>query len=237
MTCRQGCASLSERLRLDCRFLEPEFRRRVERKSSERVDALCDTVLSAFKPRDELSYLPTVFVIPFYPYVQSVIGHDPERGYLVDRRSMDALIAPDADCPDRWAIYLVYGLVKKAYDKLFMAILAEELAHFYMRLKGVSKAAEVLDMIEKGKGSAEIYDKKEQELRNFHVLFSDPISSHIQEAKRKGLPTLEQGREFCEGSKPIPQEKFLEAILGEDRARRHVEKESERLAKELRPAP
>lgn len=68
---------MSERLHLDCRFLEPEFRRRVERKYSEKVESLWNAVLGAFKPRKELSYLPTVYVIPFYPYVQSVIGHDP----------------------------------------------------------------------------------------------------------------------------------------------------------------
>ncbi len=226
---------MSEKLRLDCRFLEPDFRRRVERKYSGRVEGLWNAVLSAFKQRSELSYLPTIFVIPFYPYVQTAIGHDPQKGDLLERRSMDAVTTCDADNPDRWAIYLVYGLVKKAYDRLFMAILAEELTHFYMRLKGVSKAAEVLKMIEEGKGtSTAIYDKKEEELKDHHLLFDEPVSSYIQEAKRKGMPTLQQGREFCEGSKAIPQAKFLEVILGEDRAKKHVEKEAERLAKELR---
>jgi hypothetical protein len=224
---------LSERLHLDCRFLEPELRRRVERKYSGRVEGLWNAVLGAFKPKKELSYLPTVFVIPFYPYVQSVIGHDPVRGDLIDRRSMDALISCDADNPDRWAIYLVYGLVKKAYDRLFMAILAEELTHFYMRLKGVSKAAEVWKLTIEGKGQAATYDKKEEELKDYHLLFDEPVSSHIQEAESKGLPTVQQGHEFCEGSKPIPQSKFLEAILGEDRAKKHLEKQVEKLAREL----
>jgi len=227
---------LSERLRLDCRFLEPEFRRRVERKYSGRVETLCNAVLSAFKPKGQLSYLPTVFVIPFYPYIQSVIGHDAQKGDLLERRSMDALTTSDADDPDRWAIYLVYGLVKRADDILFMAILAEELTHFYMRLKGVSKAAEVVQMIEEGKGSTDIYDKKEEELRDHHLLFDEPLCSYIQEAEQKGLPTLQQGREFCEGSKAIPQARFLEAILGADRAKKHLEKEAERFARELHRA-
>jgi hypothetical protein len=227
---------MSERLRLDCRFLEAEFRRRVERKYSARVETMWNVVLGAFKPKKELTYLPTIFVIPFYPFVQQVILHDPQKGDLIDRRSMDALTATDADDPDNWAIYLVYGLVKKAYDRLFMAILAEELAHFYMRLKGISKAGEIIQMYLEGKGQAETYDKKEEELKDFHLLFEEPVCSYIQEAKQKGQPTVQQGREFCEGSKPIPQDNFLEAILGSDRAKRHLEKQVEKL-KQLRQPP
>jgi len=194
-------------------------------------------VMSAFKPRCELSYLPTVFVIPFYPYIESVIGYDAQKGYLIERGRMNALITSDADNPDRWAIYLTYGFVKKAYDELFMAILAEELTHFYMRLKGVSKGAEVADMVEKGKGETEIYKKKEEELKDYHLRFDEPMSSYIQERERKSLPTPQQNREFCEGSKAIPQAKFLEAILGVDRANKHLEKEAERLARELHRTP
>jgi len=146
---------------------------------------------------------------------------------------MDALTSCDADNPERWAIYLVYGLVKKAYDRLFMAILAEELTHFYMRLKGVSKAAEVWKLTIEGKGQAATYDKKEEELKDYHLLFDEPVSSYIQEAESKHLPTVQQGHEFCEGSKPIPQSKFLEAILGEDRAKKHLEKHVGKLAREL----
>jgi hypothetical protein len=147
----------------------------VERKYYGRVEGLWNAVLGAFKPKKELSYLPTVFVIPFYPYVQSVIGHDPVRGDLIDRRRMDALTSCDADNPDKWAIYLVYGLVKKAYDRLFMAILAEELTHFYMRLKGVSKAAEVWKLTIEGKGQ-ETSRKTSREARKGAT--STPVAVH-----------------------------------------------------------
>ena len=191
-------------------------------------------MLSAFKPRGELVYLPTFFVISFYPYIESVVGQDAQRGYLIERGSMNAVTSLDADNPDRWAIYLTYGLVKRAYDKLFMSILAEELAHFYMRLKGVSRAAEIADMVAKGRGETEIYKKKEEELECFHLFFDDPVSLYIKEAERRNQPTPQQNREFCEGSEPISQERFLHAILGVDRANNYLKKEAERLANELK---
>ena len=86
-------------------------------------------------------------------------------------------------------------------------------------------------------GRTDVYDKNEEELKDHHLLFEESIASYIQEAKRKGEPTLQQGREFCEGSKPIPQDNFLEAIIGPDRAKKHLEKEVERLKRHLQQTP
>jgi len=179
--------------------------------------------------------MPIIFLVDFYIYRESVIGHDLEKGNLVARQYEFARLSIDPDQPKtRWAIYLLYGFVKKAMSERVTATLAHELTHFYMRLKGVSHFQDIIRMLLQGKSDFEIYQKQHEELTGFHELFEEPVRSLILKEEEEDSSSFARlAKEYCRNSRALSDQGFFETILGAEGAKKYLEEETEEEKRKL----
>ncbi len=158
------------------------------------------------------------------------------KGNLIAREYEFARVSIDPDEPKKkWAIYLLYDFVKRATPERLTATLAHELTHFYMRVKGVSHAQDVIRMVFQGKSDFEISQKKHEELAGYHELFEEPVRSLIlkDEEDDKASINVTLAKEYCKDSRALSGQGFFDAILSVKRAREYLKSAAEEEARKL----
>jgi hypothetical protein len=209
-------------LKFDTRFLSAE---QVSEFLSEWKSPLSKTyanVLKAFKHTNELPYFPTVFLTPFYIYIEEPITEGSRTGTL--RMVYVAETAPDPDNPeDKWATCFLYQLVKTAPEELIIDTLAHELVHFYSRIKKVDRSIEIVIMTLQGRSSLDIYKVKEEETKETEELFYDPVRWTILTMKRERPSASEIEKKYCQGCQRVGYDAFYYRLLGEERAKAIVD--------------
>jgi hypothetical protein len=219
--------------KFDTRFLSPEQTSEFLTVWKSPLSKAYATILKAFKHTNELPYLPTIFLTPFYIYVEEQITEGSRTGTL--RMVYVAETVPDPDDPeDRWAICLLYQFVKTAPEEVNVDTLAHELVHFYSRAKGVDHSLDVLVMTLQGKSSLDIHRVKEAETERAEELFDEPVRWTILTMKRERPPASEMERKYCQGCQRVNYDEFYRALLGEERAKASLDAEVEKMKKRIR---
>jgi hypothetical protein len=204
---------------IDIRFLTTE-RKEFEDKWRAKLSTCANTALGCFKFKGKLTYIPRIYVIPFYTYDESpiklTIGGVGRIGKC--RINQVAMTSVDADCPeDKWAIYVLYRLITKATEEMTTANIAHELAHFYLRQ---GKPANILSkkyMPMLGKSEVEKYYMKEKEVDQAENFFEEPVRSMILEMEKE-KSRLGIGRKYTEGAEKVKGSDFLARVLGVSRS-------------------
>lgn len=210
---------------VDARFLASE-RKEFEDNWQSKVSAWAERVYECFKLKGNLAYIPRIYVTPFYAYDESPmrlnIGGSVRTAKYVVRQV--ATTSVDAENPEeKWAIYILYNLIKIATPKTNTANIAHELLHYYHRPRKPMALTlqEFSSMV--GKSEVEIYYMKEREVKQAEDFFEEPVRSMILDMEKE-KSQLGTGKKYTEGAEEVKGSEFLGRVLGEQRARDFLDK-------------
>jgi hypothetical protein len=204
---------------IDTRFLPPPQRRKFDRKWRDKVSAWNNQVLEAFIHKSELKYVPTIYVIPFHFYSLTPINE--HRAYL---EHFIGKTAPDPDDREnKFSIYLVFDVIKRAPQEINIANLAHELGHIHSLMKGTAAKPEEL----LGKSPEEIRQIKEEPVKNIEMSFEEPVKSMILKMEKEKSSNPGVAKVYLGVSLGLPDDKLLEVVLGKNHARELVVKKAD----------
>ena len=204
---------------IDVRFLVKD-RQEFEEDWRAKLLAWADSAYDCFRFKEKLIYIPRIYVTPFYVFAESptVLNFAGKTRSVKLRINEVAMISVDADRPEeRWAMYVLCNLIKKATEEVNTASIAHELLHFYRRPGKPSSITlkELTSMV--GKSEVEKYYMKEKEVDQAEDFFEEPVKSMILKMEKE-KSQLGSGKKYTEGAEQVKSSDCLNRILGASRA-------------------
>ena len=181
ITSTNSTGTLGMSNQVDTRLLRSPQRKKFDKRWNEEVKAWWNCVLEAFHHKNELTYIPIVYVLPFHPIAVTRI--DEHHKYV---RAFIGMSGPDPVHTGRYAI--VYEVIKRAPKEINIANLAHELGHVYTVIKGTDvKPEELLGM----SSNAE-WEAKESPVKDIENSYDEPVRSMIlkMETDKTRDPTI-----------------------------------------------
>jgi hypothetical protein len=171
-----------------------------------------NTAREAFIYKDEIPYIPNIYVIPFYVRItshmnsQTLILHEIATTFL------------DAENPkDKWAVYLPYSPIKNAPKEINIANLAHELVHIWHEAKGVEaiSSGELAEAIKQDKTSVDIYRMKERGVKHAEDMYQEPVRGYIISMEKEKTKQPAIAKEYLAGIPGVTEDEFGDKVLGD----------------------